>query len=273
MRVDFFATLWGNEHLRVEEFLENAVREGFTGVEMTFPLGQSAERDRRAALVAEAGLELIAIHGEVADADFKEHKRHFEDWLRHLAAANPVFITSQSGRDMFSFEENMEILDICNGVSRGTGIPIVQETHRSKLTFAAHLTARYLQARPEMRLTLDVSHWFNVHERYLEDLQEPLNLAISRTDHIHARVGFIEGPQVPDWRGEEWREVLDKHLAVWDGVVRLARSDGRRRVTVTPEYGPEPYALRHPVSGELLADPWEMNVAMKRMLEQRWQSW
>ena len=270
MKVDFFCTLWGSEHLSIKDFLKKAISEGYTGVEMTFPLGENEERDRRTALVAEAGLELIAIHGEVTSANIAEHRRQFEAWIRHLAKTQPVFITTQSGRDLFTFEQNMEILNLCDSIQQNTGIPILQETHRSKLTYAAHLTQEYLEALPEMRLTLDVSHWFNVHERYLEDLQDALDLAIARTDHIHARIGHMEGPQVPDWRMPVYREVLETHLVIWDRIIERARSEGRERFTVTPEFGPPPYTHFNPGTGDILADPWVLNNEMKNLLNERW---
>lgn len=270
MRVDFFCTLWGSGHLPVEDFLEKAKAEGYSGVEMTFPLGESQERDRRVALVKESGLELIAIHGEVASADFVEHRKQFDEWIRHLALTDPVFITTQSGRDLFSFEENMEILSLCDRIQKDTGITMVQETHRSKLSYAAHLTQAYLEARPDMRLTLDVSHWFNVHERYLEDLQGALDLAIARTDHIHARIGHMEGPQVPDWRMPVYKDVLEIHLSIWDRIIERARSEGRERFTVTPEFGPPPYTHFNPDTGKILADPWVLNAEMKDLLNARW---
>jgi sugar phosphate isomerase/epimerase len=270
VRVDFYCTLWGSEQLSFEDFLKKAQAEGYTGVELTFPLGESQERDRRVALVAEAGMELIAIHGEVTSADFVGHRRQFDAWIRHLAVTQPAFITTQSGRDMFTFEQNMEILELCDRIQQDTGISIVQETHRSKLTYAAHLTRDYLEARPEMRLTLDVSHWFNVHERYLDDLQDALDLAISRTDHIHARIGHMEGPQVPDWRMPVYKEVVDIHLAIWDRVIERARTEGRDRFTVTPEFGPPPYTHFNPDTGKILADPWVLNAEMKDLLNKRW---
>ena len=46
MKIDFFCTLWGNEHLVFEDFLEKAKTEGYTGVEITFPLGNDSERER-----------------------------------------------------------------------------------------------------------------------------------------------------------------------------------------------------------------------------------
>ena len=77
---------------------------------------------------------------------------------------------------------------------------------------------------PDLRITLDASHWVCVAESFLEDQEDNMQLAIDRTDHIHARVGFPEGPQAPDPRKKEWREALEKHLVWWDRVAELKAS-------------------------------------------------
>ena len=73
---------------------------------------------------------------------------------------------------------------------------VLHETHRNKFTFAAHITFDYPNRIPELRITLNASHWVNVAESFLEE--QAIDLAIKRTEHIHARVGYPEGPQVPD---------------------------------------------------------------------------
>jgi hypothetical protein len=46
----------------------------------------------------------------------------------------------------------------------------------------------------------------------LDDQNETINLALSRTGHIHARIGHPEGPQVNDPRAPEWKNIVDTHL-------------------------------------------------------------
>ena len=57
-----------------------------------------------------------------------------------------------------------------------------------------------------LRVTFDVSHWCNVHESLLADQQETVDMTLQRVDHIHARIGHPEGPQVNDPRAPEWEE-------------------------------------------------------------------
>ena len=52
-----------------------------------------------------------------------------------------------------------------------------------------------------------------------------MELAITRTDHIHARVGYTEGPQITDPRVPEWKRALDFHLQCWDKVVAFNKKN------------------------------------------------
>ena len=103
-----------------------------------------------------------------------------------------------------SIAENKTFIDHTVQLSKQTGIKICHETHRSRILFAAPVAKNYLQKHPDLRVTFDVSHWCNVSESLLEDQQETVDLTLQHVDHIHARIGHQEGPQVID----HWRSVL-----------------------------------------------------------------
>jgi hypothetical protein len=60
--------------------------------------------------------------------------------------------------------------------------------------YAAPVARHYLENVPDLRFTLDISHWCNVHESLLADQQETVDLVLPRVDHVHARIGHQEGP-------------------------------------------------------------------------------
>ena len=187
--------------------------------------------------------------------------------LENLTTGKPLFINTQTGKDFFSYEQNTGLIQIADEVSQKSGVKIIHETHRGKFTFAAHITAQFLQNIPELRLGLDLSHWCNVAESYLDDQPEALNLALSRTDHIHARVGFPEGPQIPDPRAPEWKEALDKHVGWWKKVIDLRREEGWTEFTITPEFGPYPYMTIIPFNRQPIANQWDVNLFMMKYLK------
>jgi len=271
MDIEYYCPLWGSELLPFDEFCRKAADAGYNGVEMSLPLDEAALGTILSTL-QDAELKLIAQHWETENPDPTAHAAEYETRLRNLAAVSPEFISSQTGRDFFTFEDNLALLALADQISEETGVKIIHETHRSKLTFASHITRRFLEKLPAMRLTLDISHWFCVHERFLSDQEEAVNLAIQRTDHIHARIGYDQGSQVPDFQMPEWKNALETHLEIWDRIHSRAVAEGRKTLTVTPEFGPAPYMLSKPGTTQSLADQWELNTGMMALLKDRWNS-
>ena len=101
------------------------------------------------------------------------------------------------------------------------------------------------------------------------DQDENVALALSRTDHIHARVGHAEGPQVNDPRAPEWDSAVKAHFAWWDKVVEQKRRDGQR-LTILTEFGPVDYMPALPYTRQPVADQWEINAYMMNVLKARY---
>jgi hypothetical protein len=193
---------------------------------------------------------LIPQHYDTNSADFSKHYDEYGAWLQRIKAYPALKINSQTGKDFFSFERNSALIELA-------GLGVVHETHRGKFSFAAHITKEYLIANPELKITFDVSHWVSVAESFLDDQADAVTLAIGRAEHIHARVGYPEGPQIPDPRVPEWQEAVQTHLGWWKRIVDARRNSPS--LTITPEFGPYPY-LVHDVS------QWDINVYMMELL-------
>ncbi len=80
--------------------------------------------------------------------------------------------------------------------------------------------------RPGMKINADLSHWVWVTESYLENFQDELAEAIIRADHIHARVGFTEGPQLPDPGKPFWKREVEFFLNIWGQKLNCHKSIG-----------------------------------------------
>lgn len=269
MKVLFFCPMWGSENRSFKDFARNVKEAGYDGVEMGFPNDQN-QKHRFIQILQDEDLLLIGQHYQTATSDFIAHKTEYAKNLRNLVGTSPLFINSQTGKDFFSFEQNVELIEIANTISVETGVKIIHETHRGKFSFAAHTTQKYLKHFDTLRLGLDISHWCNVAESLLQDQEEAVSLALSRTDHIHARVGFQEGPQVPDPRVPEWKDTLEQHLTWWDTVVDSFERRNEDLITITAEFGPFPYMQIHPVTKMPLADQWDLNLYMKDLLSSRY---
>lgn len=264
-----FAPHWGNAHLGRAEFIARVKDAGFDGIEMSLPL-DTAERDAWVSAIANVGLRLIAQQWEtVFHCDFAAHKQALGDLLRNACAVKPLFVNTHTGKDFYSQTQNNELLDLADEISLKTGVPIVHEIHRSRFSGHPMLLLPYLEKRPGLLLNADLSHWCCACESLLEDQAHVLEQVFLHVRHIHARVGHSQGPQVNDFRAPEHAAALQQHLSWWDAIVALQRKAGARQITLTPEFGPMPYTQTLPYTNQVVSDAWELNVAMMKLLRER----
>lgn len=275
MEIKFYAPRWGSEHLSWNDFAAKAVADGYVGVEV-FPLQTLHEKDEMMAALSEHQLELALLHSEQTEGrDFERYKAALQSNLQVLATyqtntVKPQFINSHTGREYYTKSQMAECFALCDKFTTQTGIKVIHETHRNKWAFAAHVVKDYLLEFTDVRLAMDLSHWVCVSESYLEDQDEAIELAIQRADHLHARVGHIEGPQVTDPRAPENAEALQHHLAWWDRWIAHRTQQGNTHCTITPEFGPYPYMSYKCYTNEPIADQWAINLYMKNLLKSRY---
>jgi len=253
-----------------EAFCSAIKKEGYDGIEIGLPSEKEKQSELLAAL-QKHGLDVAFLCG-VGEKDFSAHLQSFKKNVEAAAAQfsqKPLYLNCHSGKDYFSYEENKAIIDVTTEVSAKTGIPIYHETHRGRMLFAAHITRNFIEKSPALKLTLDISHWCNVHESLLSDQQETVQLALSRVSHIHARIGHEEGPQVNDPRAPEWEAAVKAHLGWWDEVV-AQKVKNSEALTILTEFGPPNYLPTVPYTKQPLADQWAINVYMMKMLRERY---
>ncbi|MEZ4668467.1 MAG: sugar phosphate isomerase/epimerase [Anaerolineae bacterium] len=241
-----FKALWGMTG-GLEQQLEQIAGAGYEGVEAWIEgIALPPQTFRR--LVASYDLKLI-IAGPI------NHKADIEPILQHFAAFEPLKINLHSGRDSFTHDEGCAFFETALTVQTALGLPVAHETHRGRLLFTPWDTAFYLRQFPELCLTADYSHWVNVCERLPDDQQAALEAANQRAIHIHGRVGYEEGPQVPDPRALEYAAQVAWHEQQWQRIqANHAALD--ETLTFTPEYGPPPYLHTLPYTNVPVADLW-----------------
>lgn len=267
----FLATNWGFEGT-LDQYLQKVKAEGYDGIEIWWP-NAAKEQAELFALLKKYGLQV----GFLCGGHGPEFEPHLAGFKAAVTAAcgnreqRPLYINCHSGKDFFTAEQNQAFIDHTTQVAADTGVLICHETHRSRMLFAAPVTRQFLEKNKDLYLTADFSHWCNVHESLLQDQAQTMQLAVSRTRHIHARVGHAEGPQVSDPRAPEWADAVKAHLAWWDQVVAQAKSAGHQ-LTVLTEFGPPDYMPVMPYSRKPLADQWAINVHMMQLLRKRYEA-
>ncbi len=264
--IEIYNTNWGFEGT-LEEFLIQSKALGYDGVEVWVP-SEAEKRKELTDLILKYELKLGLLAGNNGDSP-ATHLDSFKVSIENALSCKPAFINCHAGRDFFTFNENKPFIAHSIKEAKASSIPIHHETHRGKILFNAVITEQFIDYYEELNLTLDISHWTVVHESLLENQKERVQKALSRTCHIHSRVGFQEGPQIPFATDPKYKSTVDAHFAWWDEVVKIKTEKGEK-LTMTTEFGPPPYMWTFPFMDEPLANVWDENVAMKKMWELRY---
>lgn len=267
MRIKYFCSWWGLDHLGLESMLKKIKTAGFDGVEIGIPFNEK-DKDYLKYLLKKYGLDIIA-HQYQASGNFNEYKFSFKNSLENAAQFNPIFINSHTGRDFWTTEQNLEILDIAKRIESKYGISIIHETHRKHFLFSTLTANIFFKLEKELKITADFSHWTCVSETLLEDQQEITNEAISRSEHIHARIGYEQGPQISDPRAVEWEFHLITFTNWWEKILNRFKNESREYLTITPEFGPIPYTWKLPYSYSPISNFFEINCWMKDYLKEK----
>ncbi len=269
MNMYVFCPLWGNETDPFPDLCHRMKKAGYDGIEMPFPMNKFRTWEYLRVL-KDYDLKFIAQHCETNNPVFPEHRAEYERRLWNLVETDPLFINSQTGRDIFSFDQNCDLIAMADQISSESGIPIYHETHRGKFSFAAHEMKKYLEDIPGLKITMDISHWCTVAESLLDDQVEAVQLAISRTRHIHARIGHQEGPQVLFPFDDFWIDILQVYLNWWDKIFQKSLLSGSGYFSVTCETGPFPYMIINPFLKKEMVSQWDENLRMKDFLLERY---
>ncbi len=261
-----YATRWGFKGT-MDAFCKAAKEEGYDGIEDWFPNTKADEEALYEAL-DKYDLRFGALTGSWGSS-FKEHYNAYVKNLQNVISKKPDFINCHTGKDYFSFQESKQLMAFAIEESKSFGIPVYQETHRGRILFAPHICKDFIDDLPELKLTLDISHWCAVAESLLADQKEAVAKALNRTSHIHSRIGHEEGAQVPEPRAPEWKRAVDAHFSWWDKVVERKKEAGEV-LTMTTEFGPANYMWTMPYTRQPLSDQWGINVHMMHQWKKRY---
>jgi hypothetical protein len=183
-----------------------------------------------------------------------EHLASLREQIEECLDYEPMFFNAHTGSDAWTAAEAEDFYGQAVELEKEIGLPVSHETHRQRYFANPWQTRHILQQCPDLRITCDFSHWVCVCERLLPDLGDIIALASRHGHHIHARVGYAEGPQVPDPAAPEYAIHLAAHEAWWDQVWQSQRQRGVVRSTLTPEFGPPPYLQTLPHTNVPVAD-------------------
>jgi sugar phosphate isomerase/epimerase len=273
MNLHVYKTLWGQAGSLAEAIAACRTHE-FHGLAGPSPEKAVERREFRDKLVA-AGLEYIA---EICTAgSYVPDRRappaeHLESLRRKAGEAvecGPLFLTVIAGCDAWSVGESVDFFGEAIQLGEPFGLPLSFETHRSRSFFNPWVTRDILRQIPGLKLTCDFSHWCVVCERLIDTEPDVLALCAERAHHVHARVGYGQGPQVPHPAAPEYSEALAAHERWWRQIWRSQLARGMAVSTLTPEFGPDGYLQSMPFTGTPVADLEQINAWMAERQKQQ----
>ena len=202
----------------------------------------------------------ICSGGSYAPPSSVPFESHLADHRAQVARAvecGAQFCSCLVGSDSWPLAQAIDFYGRALEAGKELGVELSFETHRSRPTFHPWQTLELLRALPELRLTCDFSHWCVVCER-LPDDEAVISAVVARARHLHARVGYAQGPQVPDPRAPEYETELLAHEGWWRRIAVAVAARGET-VSATPEFGPDGYLQHTPFTRQPAANLAEIN--------------
>lgn len=277
MNIQFFRSLWGVDAGLAQAAAE-AAQAGFSGLESRVPTAATAWSELEQALQRHGLLWNAEI---VTGGDYvprrndtpQQHLAELESAVRSLAPFRPVRVNCITGLDAWDFQTALEYLERAHEVGEKYGVALCFETHRSRILFNPWVTRALLQKLPGLRLTADISHWCVVAERQMDTEMEVMEAIAPHVRHVHGRVGYDQGPQVPHPASPLHGYCLEAHQRCWELFWQAARDRGDGVVTMTPEFGSDGYLQCLPFTGQPVADLWEINQWMALTEQSHFSRW
>ena len=244
MKLLLTRNLWGVAEPWEESFprMKGA---GYQGIELSLPdsEGQRLLRER----LEQFGFQYVAqIHtrGNSVDDHITSLKRQLIE-AKHL---KPKVVVCFGGRGGWSDEEADTFISESLKIEEAVGMSVAHGIHRGRLLYNPWRTARLMEKHSQLKLCCDYSHWVVVTESLLEDITDILQETANRCIHIHGRVGYEEGPQVPDPRAYEYQKHKEAHEGWWEQIWKSQIEQNFEFSSFTPDYGPPPFMHTLPYS-------------------------
>lgn len=254
MRLLLIRHLWGVNG-EWEDLFPKFKQLGYQGIEA--PLPSIEDRSRFRALLDSHGFEYIPQIFTLGDS-VEDHVCSFRAQLGSALELRPHLINAHSGLDSWDESDSNRFYERALVIQSELKASVAHETHRGRVFFNPWITSRILTRFPELKLCCDFSHWVCVAERLLDDQEHILHQCAQHCRHLHARVGYEQGPQVPDPRAPEYQVHLAAHERWWQMIWDAQAAQGCQTSPLTPEFGPPFYQHTLPFTNAPVSDLWQI---------------
>tara|TARA_R110002072_G_scaffold977_14_gene8086 strand:- start:1314 stop:2186 length:873 start_codon:yes stop_codon:yes gene_type:complete len=278
MQLRNFKTLWGHT-TSIEDAALLAKAANFSGLEAPAVHAAPGHLPALANALAEHELEWIqeiCTAGSYVPRRHASVSEHLEDLEAQILMGKPLaprFVNVMGGCDAWPVATSVEFFKAAMDIADKHGVLCSFETHRGRSFYCPWSTAAVLEQLADIRITCDFSHWVVVCERLMDSEWDAIELAAQHAHHVHSRVGYDQGPQVPHPAAPEYAEALASHQRCWEEVWAAQRERGYQETTMTPEFGPDGYLHHLPFTNAPIADLWDINRWIGATEQQHFAAW
>lgn len=278
MQLRTFKTLWGHTG-SIEEAAVLAKAAGFCGLEAPAMHEHSAHLQALGKALTEYDLEWvqeICTAGSYVPRRHASVSEHLEDLEAQIVIGKrlgPKFVNVMGGCDAWPVSTSVDFFKAAMEIADKHGVLCSFETHRGRSFYCPWNTVAVLEQIPDIKITCDFSHWVVVCERLMDSEWDAIELAAQHAHHVHSRVGYDQGPQVPHPGAPEYAEALASHQRCWEAIWSAQMARGYRETTMTPEFGPDGYLHHLPFTNAPIADLWDINRWIGATEQNHFEAW
>lgn len=266
-------SLWAMQNLRdvpADRSLEdNVARIKHAGFDGFSTMWDDEAAARRAAELARA--EGLVVEGTALPTDI-EHVVPYLEWGTRYGLHHLNLQLNMRPRTM---AEALSILDRLAELTAQVDFPVYVETHRGRLTNDLLFMLDLLDARPNLKLLADLSHYVVAREVELPvsaETDAQISRVLDNAWAFHGRVAGAGQVQLP-LSFPQHQPYIDLFSSWWSRGFESwrQRAGDNAELTFVCELGPQPYYAIPGADGRDLTDRWTESLQMQKLVRNLWQ--
>ncbi|MEH7479636.1 TIM barrel protein [Neobacillus drentensis] len=262
-------TNYGTNHKEwsLEEKFEKIAESGFDGIFASLPDPSEEKQWRRL---------MEQYNFSFGLESFPNNREDLRRLLERAKDFEVQYVNAQVGNSFVIGDEAVILLENLIEEAALSGIPFFVETHRGRITQDLLRTIEYVNRIPNLRLTIDFSHYVLAGEMGAFQTVEPyFEKLLKRTSSIHGRVTNGQQIQIDIGDGEHpsatpFKNWWEKGMRYW---LQQAKDNDffpfvceiGHHYTMTPSGLPSKHS-----DEEKLTDRWQQSLVFKRIAENNW---